>query len=315
MLLDPLLLILMLHFAATLCMAGIIWFVQIVHYPLLARVGAAEAAAYEKEHRSRTFWVVGPLMLVEGLTLGLLCRQPLEDSEGFLLGSGAALLAMIWLSTAFLQVPCHKKLSQSFDAAVHRRLVRSNWIRTIGWSLRVILVAGLVAEVWLATQAEGSSAMKRLQEGEPAPVFTATAHDGQRIALEDYRGKSAVVLFFYPKDGTTICTQEACAFRDSYEKFAEAGAVVIGISSDSNDSHRKFATDHRLSFPLISDQDGALRKLFAVPNNLGLLPGRVTYVIDQQGVIRLIFNAAFASQGHVEAALKALGPQPTPTKS
>lgn len=152
--------------------------------------------------------------------------------------------------------------------------------------------------------------MKRLQVGDLAPVFTATAHDGQRIAFEDYRGKSAVVLFFYPKDGTAICTQEACAFRDSYEQFAEAGAVVIGISSDSNESHRKFATDHRLSFPLISDQNGALRKLFAVPNNLVLLPGRVTYVIDKEGIIRLIFNAAFASQGHVEQALQALQQNP-----
>lgn len=153
------------------------------------------------------------------------------------------------------------------------------------------------------------NSVNRLKVGDVAPEFQAIAHDGQAISLAEYRGKSAVVLFFYPKDGTSICTKEACAFRDSYEKFAEAGAVVIGVSSDSNESHRQFAKDHKLSFPLISDADGALRKRFAVPNNLGFLPGRVTYVIDHHGIIRLIFNAAFASDGHVQQALQALAMQ------
>lgn len=148
--------------------------------------------------------------------------------------------------------------------------------------------------------------MGKLKVGDSAPEFQAIAHNGQEVSLAEYRGRSTIVLFFYPKDGTSICTKEACAFRDSYEKFSEAGAVVIGVSSDSNESHRQFAKDHKLSFPLISDADGSLRKRFAVPSNLGFLPGRVTYVIDSQGVIRLIFNAAFASEGHVQQALQAL---------
>ena len=303
---DSLPLILLLHVITTQAMTGIIWFVQIVHYPLLARVGTHEAPGYESEHRARTFWIVGPLMLVEGLTLGLLCQQPLEPADRLYLGTGAALLLIIWLSTAFLQVPCHAKLSQAFDATVHRRLVSSNWIRTVAWTLRVLVIVGLVVDSSFGKRALGEDVMKRLQVGDVAPNFTVTTHDGQAISLADYRGKSAVVLFFYPKDGTSICTQEACAFRDSYEKFAEIGAVVIGVSSDTNESHRQFAKDHRLSYPLISDQDGTLRKLFTVPNNFGLLPGRVTYVIDSQGIIRLIFNAAFASQGHVQQALQAL---------
>lgn len=299
-------LILALHVATTLAMTGLIWFVQIVHYPLLARIGVADLPAYEREHRSRTFWVVGPLMLLEGLTLGGLCKQPLDDRQQLTLAIGAGLLTVIWLSTALLQVPYHGKLSAAFDAAVHRKLVTTNWIRTISWSLRAILVIGMASQTWQETHSQGIAAMNRLQVGDRAPDFTTTTHDGQTISLADFRGKSAVVLFFYPKDGTPICTKEACAFRDSYEKFVEAGAVVIGISSDTNESHRQFARDHRLSFPLISDVDGSMRRLFTVPSNLGLLPGRVTYVIDRDGIIRLIFNAAFASQGHVQQALDAV---------
>jgi len=145
-----------------------------------------------------------------------------------------------------------------------------------------------------------------LKVGDRAPGFTATTHDGQKITLADYQGKSAVVLFFYPKDGTAVCTKEACAFRDSYEQFLELGAVVIGISGDSNASHDRFASQYKLPFPLISDHDGALRKLFAVPKTLGLLPGRVTFVIDKHGIVRLVFNAMLASDTHVQNALKAL---------
>lgn len=149
--------------------------------------------------------------------------------------------------------------------------------------------------------------MSRLQIGDRAPDFTATAHNGQRIALSEFRGQRGLVLFFYPKDGTSVCTKEACAFRDSYEKFIEAGADVVGISSDSDESHRQFAEQHRLSFPLISDADGALRKAYDVRKTFGLLPGRVTYVIDKEGIIRHVFSALLASDEHVREALRALG--------
>lgn len=146
-----------------------------------------------------------------------------------------------------------------------------------------------------------------LKVGDHAPKFTAKAQDGATIRLSDFVGKRPLVLFFYPKDGTPICTQEACSFRDSYEQFVEAGAEVIGVSSDSAESHRTFAEQHRLSFPLISDEDGALREKFQVPKTLGLFPGRVTYVIDTEGVIRLIYSAQFAAAEHVQRALKAVG--------
>jgi peroxiredoxin Q/BCP len=148
--------------------------------------------------------------------------------------------------------------------------------------------------------------MAKIRVGDKAPEFSATAEDGSTIRLADYLGQKALVLFFYPKDNSPICTKEACSFRDSYEKFGEAGAEVIGLSSDSAESHKGFAKQHQLSFPLISDHDGSLRKLFGVPSALGLLPGRSTYVIDKEGIVRLIFSAQFASDKHVQQALQAL---------
>ncbi len=152
--------------------------------------------------------------------------------------------------------------------------------------------------------------MPRLKVGDRAPEFSAETFDGKPIRLADYLGKSALVLFFYPMDGTPVCTQEACAFRDSYERFAAAGAEVVGVSGDSAESHRQFAQQHRLSFPLVSDADGSLRRTFGVSNTLGLIPGRVTFVIDKAGIIRLIFSALFASDKHVQEALSALDANP-----
>jgi thioredoxin-dependent peroxiredoxin len=146
--------------------------------------------------------------------------------------------------------------------------------------------------------------MRAIQPGEPAPDFTAQTHTGQSISLADFRGKSAVVLFFYPMDGTSVCTKEACGFRDAYEEFVRAGAVVIGVSGDSLSRHRDFAANQRLPFLLVSDQDGQLRSSFRVPRTLGFLPGRVTYVIDRQGVVRYVFNSQFAAARHSAEALE-----------
>jgi thioredoxin-dependent peroxiredoxin len=146
--------------------------------------------------------------------------------------------------------------------------------------------------------------MASINVGDPVPEISAETQDGGRFALSDFRGKQVVVLFFYPGDGTPVCTAEACAFRDSYEDFAKAGAVVIGISGDSNDSHRKFAADHRLPFLLASDPQGEVRKALGVPKTLGLFPGRVTYVIDKQGIVRLMFSSPFGASRHVTEALQ-----------
>lgn len=145
-----------------------------------------------------------------------------------------------------------------------------------------------------------------MKEGTRAPDFTAVTADGQKIQFNQFPRSQGLVLFFYPRDGTLICTAEACAFRDSYAKFVEAGFDVIGVSGDSDASHQKFAAQHALPFPLISDTDGALRKLFQVPKTLGLLPGRATYVIDREGIIRRIYSATLASDNHVTEALAAI---------
>ncbi len=145
--------------------------------------------------------------------------------------------------------------------------------------------------------------MATIAVGDVAPDFTLPSQDGAMISLAQFRGKQTVVLFFYPKDETAICTKEACDFRDAYEEFVRAGAVVLGVSSDSTVSHQAFANKHRLPFTLLSDADGSLRKAFGVPNTLWVLPGRVTYVIDQEGIVRNVFKSQLDAKRHVTEAL------------
>ncbi len=154
----------------------------------------------------------------------------------------------------------------------------------------------------IARAARGGSSMASIQVGDRAPDFTLPAQTGAQVSLAGFRGK-AVVLFFYPKDGTAVCTKEACSFRDAYEDFVQAGAVVIGVSSDSAESHHAFASSHRLPFVLLADTDGSVRKAYGVPKTLGIMPGRVTYVIDKAGIVRHVFSSQFAADRHVAEAL------------
>src|SRR5437763_11285581 len=147
-------------------------------------------------------------------------------------------------------------------------------------------------------------ASSKVQVGQPAPDFTLPSLTGEPVSLASFLGKKDIVLYFYPKDLTPGCTAEACAFRDNYEVFKEAGAEVIGISSDSEASHQQFATKHRLPYLLASDQNGAVRKRYGVPETFGLLPGRVTYIIDKQGIVRNIFSSQFTPEKHISEALK-----------
>jgi thioredoxin-dependent peroxiredoxin len=142
--------------------------------------------------------------------------------------------------------------------------------------------------------------------GDKAPEFDLPDAAGKRVKLSDFRGKRSVVLYFYPKDDTPGCTKEACSFRDSYESFKDAGAEVIGVSSDSESSHQKFADKFKLPFRLVADQGGAVRKRYGVPATLGLLPGRVTFVIDRDGVVRHVFNSQLQATKHVDEALTVL---------
>lgn len=142
--------------------------------------------------------------------------------------------------------------------------------------------------------------------GDRAPQFDLPTGDTSRVQLASLLGDGPVVLFFYPKDETPGCTTEVCSFRDAYTAFREAGAQVVGVSSDSAESHASFARKHQLPYPLASDPGGAVRTAYGVPKALGLLPGRVTYVIDRGGVVRSVFNSMFAPQKHVTAALEIL---------
>jgi thioredoxin-dependent peroxiredoxin len=146
----------------------------------------------------------------------------------------------------------------------------------------------------------------RVRVGSKAPDFTLPSQSGEMVSLEDFIGTKPVVLFFYPKDDTPGCTKQACAFRDDYEEFRTRDAEVLGISSDSVDSHRGFASKHDLPFTLLSDEGGKVRRLYGVPNAFGLLPGRVTYVIDEEGVVRHVFSSQLGVKRHVQEALRAL---------
>jgi peroxiredoxin Q/BCP len=143
-----------------------------------------------------------------------------------------------------------------------------------------------------------------IQAGDKAPDFTLPSQSGEPVRLHDRLGGRVVVLYFYPKDGTRGCTAEACAFRDSYEVFTGAGAEVIGVSSDPVAKHAAFAGQHQLPFTLLSDQGGHVRKSYGVPAVLGLLPGRVTYVIDREGTVRHVFNSMTHIGQHINEALE-----------
>lgn len=146
--------------------------------------------------------------------------------------------------------------------------------------------------------------MNSLRVGDHVPDLTLSTHDGRLISLNHFPSNQAAVLFFYPADNTPICTAEACAFRDAYQDFVEAGALVIGISGDSQTTHRAFALAQNLPYSLVSDSDGSLRRAFGVPKTLGVLTGRVTYVIDRQGIVRHIFNSQFFGRKHMREALR-----------
>lgn len=136
--------LLLIHAAATLYMTGLIWFVQVVHYPLMARVGAEGFPDYEKHHQRLTTWAVGPPMLVElACALWLVIASP-PGVGPWLAYAGLGLVAAIWLSTAFLQVPRHRELESGFNEAAHRRLVQSNWLRTGAWSLRSVIALWMI---------------------------------------------------------------------------------------------------------------------------------------------------------------------------
>ncbi len=143
-----------------------------------------------------------------------------------------------------------------------------------------------------------------LRKGDHAPDISLTDESGEWVVLSELWESSMLVLFFYPKDHTLGCAQEACAFRDGYTELREAGAEVIGVSADDASSHRRFRKEHSLPYRLLSDDKGEARKAFGVGKSMGVLPARVTFVIDREGKVRSVLNSQFQFRKHFRRALR-----------
>jgi peroxiredoxin Q/BCP len=148
--------------------------------------------------------------------------------------------------------------------------------------------------------------MPKIKVGDNAPGFTLSDQDGTPVSLSDYHDTHNVVLFFYPKDFSPGCTKQACGFRDRYEAFIDLGAVVIGVSRDDVESHKRFLDTYLLPFTLLSDPTGSVRSLYGATKGFGLLPGRYTFIIDKAGVVRHIFTSETNMQKHIDEALRVL---------
>lgn len=149
--------------------------------------------------------------------------------------------------------------------------------------------------------------MKKIEVGSKVPMFELKDQNGELFKLETVLGKNNLVIYFYPKDDSPGCTKEACSFRDQFKVFADADAIIIGISAQSVESHLKFAKKHRLNYTLLSDTGNGVRKLFGVPANFfGLIPGRVTYVVNKEGKIMYLFNSQIQAEKHVNETLRIL---------
>jgi thioredoxin-dependent peroxiredoxin len=148
--------------------------------------------------------------------------------------------------------------------------------------------------------------MKKVEVGSSVPQFTLPDQNGNEFSINSVIGKKNLVIYFYPKDDSPGCTKEACAFRDQFEVFNEADAMIIGISGQSVESHKQFAEKYHLTFTLLSDEGDKVRKLFGVPSSLGMIPGRVTYIVDKSGKVVYVFNSQTQATKHVEEALRIL---------
>jgi len=181
----------------------------------------------------------------------------------------------------------------------------SNYLKLRNFYRFYLIVYLLLFIIYFNSKKENT--MSDLSIGSTIPAFSLPDQDGNMFDINTLLGKKNLVIYFYPKDDSPGCTEQACSFRDQFEDFKDVDAVVIGISGQSVKSHKKFAEKHRLSFTLLSDAGNRVRKLFGVPTNLlGLVPGRVTYVVDKTGKVTYIFNSQAQATLHVENALNIL---------
>ncbi len=168
----------------------------------------------------------------------------------------------------------------------------------------LILVILLVGSFFLSGNMKKE---KGIEIGDKLPSFSLLDQNGELFSSDDYIGKTALVIYFYPKDDTSGCTKEACKFRDNYEDFTDLEVQIIGISGDSVESHKNFADKYNLPFTLLADTDNDVRGLFGVPTSFfGTVPGRVTYVVNNSGVVIHIYNSMIKAENHIDEALKAL---------
>jgi peroxiredoxin Q/BCP len=222
-------------------------------------------------------------------------------------------MAGIWLNPACF----HNVIAGISIAGLHTDEVRnieiavyaepsSREIRDMKIKYPKHLVFALVCMLWVA-EPFPEKAMEKVKEGSKVPVFALQNQDGKEFDLKSVLGKKNLVIYFYPKDDTPGCTKEACHFRDQFEAFNQADALIIGISAQSVESHKAFAEKYKLTFTLLSDPDNTVRKMFGVPAGLfGTVPGRVTYVVDKTGVVVYVFNSQTEPTRHVDEALRIL---------
>jgi peroxiredoxin Q/BCP len=170
---------------------------------------------------------------------------------------------------------------------------------------KIVIFILLLVSVLLLSFKISDSTMKKIEVGDKVPTFNLKDQNGKLFTVNDKMGKS-MVIYFYPKDDTPGCTKEACKFRDNFEVFTNLGALVIGISADSVESHKNFIEKYNLPFTLLADINNEVRNQFGVPKSMFLIPGRVTYVVDSKGYIQYIFNSQFNSEKHIENSLTKL---------
>lgn len=170
---------------------------------------------------------------------------------------------------------------------------------------KYILLTIVIVGFFLIGSTLYNSTMKKVAVGDKVPTFNLLDQNGNLIKIDHKMGQS-MVIYFYPKDDTPGCTKEACKFRDEFENFTDLGAIVIGISADSVESHKKFEEKYKLPFILLADTDNQVRTKFGVPNNLFVIPGRATYVINKEGIITYIFNSQLKAEKHIAIALQKL---------
>jgi peroxiredoxin Q/BCP len=158
-----------------------------------------------------------------------------------------------------------------------------------------------------AAASDNKKNMSGIEKGSKVPSFALSDQHGKLFDIKNVVGKKNLVIYFYPKDDSPGCTKEACYFRDQFEVFNQADALIIGISGQSVESHKKFAEKYKLSFTLLSDEGNKVRKLFGVPTDfLGAIPGRVTYIVDKSGTVVYVFNSQSQATKHVDEALRIL---------